>query len=297
MNKRKTILVAGGLGLLAILVIALTGGGSQKSLRRAADSLLAAESLHAKTELKINLPPRLGKVDRPFTLISVLVEGDVQQADDATPELTGNLLLEARGRGNVFFADGETRILKDEVLFNLENLPVLLNPSGSLVKKWTRVETSLLKISNGEEVRQALTEVLANLANAGTEKVAGEKLTRFTGGLTAEQEERLFETLRQRSSGSPALHQIARLLSTNNVKSLDVWVVRGKKEIRRIAVQFVRPLSDGREIDLALLTFDFTDYGKEIAIDRPATALNARPEVFARVFGSGDLEEITLESP
>lgn len=297
--NRKTVWIV--IGAIVLLIVAgfglyrLSAGASQRELRASAANLLSAESLHTKTEFIINLPKRSGNLDRPFTLITTKFEGDVKQADDSTPEFTGTLLVEARGRGNVFFADGDMRILRDEVLFNLENLPVFLNPTGSLVKKWTRVEASLLKTNNGEAFKQALAQALAGLTPVGEENVNGESLTRFSGSLTAEQEEQLFEMLQLQASGNPTLHQVARLLQANNVKSLEVWVDGGQEEIRRLSAHFVRPLSEGREFDFATLTLEFSDYGKEVSIDRPETKLRVRPDVFARIFGTGQAEEIKSE--
>lgn len=296
-TRRQVMAVVSLVVLVAIVggVVMMRRGSDRQTLVRAASNLMAAESLQTTTELVINLPRRLRNADRPFTLVTVRVKGDVQQAEDSTPEVSGTLLLEARGRGNIFFADGDVRILRDEVLFNLENLPVFLNPTGSLVDKWTRVETSLLRTNNGDEVKRILVEVLSGLRRADTEMVDGESLIRFTGSVSAEQEEQLYELFRQRSSGNPALHQIARLLQANTVKSIDVWVDGDRDEVRKIAVHFVRPLDEGQEFDFATLTMQFSQYGKGVVIDRPTTKLRVRPEVFGRIFGSGEVAELQLQ--
>lgn len=264
-------------------------------LPAATDKLLNAQTFHVVSELTINLPAKLRGADRPFTKITARLNGATKRASSGTPELTGALLLEARGRGNVFFADGQTRILADRVLFNLDNLPVFLNPSGSLVHRWTEVSAPLLTTNNPAQVREVLAASLGSVRKVGTETIDEQRLTRYSGSFNEEQEQQLADVLRQGTSGNRAAHVIARLLDANRVEALDIWVDSGAQEIRHLRVHFVRPLSNGNEFDFATLTLTFTDYGKSVAIDEPQRQARVRPEVFAKIFGSGDIQEVKTQ--
>lgn len=282
--------------VVIIIMIFLSWGRRGVNIEKAAEKLMDANTLHARTELVIHLPERTQGRDRLFTTLTTSVEGDVKRAEDRTPELAGNLYVEGRGRGNVLFADGQVRILRDRVLFNLDNLPVLLNPSGSLVKNWTKVEVPLLTTQNGQQVREMLSASLRNIQKEGNETIDGEKLTRYSVTLSEEQEQHVADTLRQGTSGNRAAHVITRLLDANRVESLNVWVDGGAKEIRRVQAHFVRPLANGEEFDFALLTLTFSDYGKEVTIDAPQNRLVVDPGVFARLFGTGQVEAVEVET-
>lgn len=278
------------------MVVGMNRGGSNKDAVKAFHRLAEGETWHAKSELTIQLPERLRGQDRPFTDIDIVVEGDVLRAEGKNPEMTGELSLEAKGRGNIFFADGQALILQDRVLFNLDNLPVFLNPSGSLVERWTEVAVPVLETRNGDQVREALAAVVQKLEPAGSEDVDDEKLKKFTAALTKEEGQALGEVLRIRTSGNRALHVVYRLLDANILKELNVWVDSGDNEVRRITAHFARPLTDGGEFDFATLTLTFSDYGKEVVIAPPERQLTVRPEVFGKLFGgSGELDAIEAE--
>lgn len=302
-QQKHTWLVIGGIIVIVLLVVlGASRGGNGKAVAKAFVNLAQADSFSTKAELTINLPERLRGRERPFTKTTVRLEGDVKRAEDRTPEFTGTMYFDARGRGNVFFADGQGRILRDQVLFNLDNLPVFLNPSGSLVKRWTKVEVPLMQTQNGDQVREALLRVMAKATPAGKEAVPfdgaqgkGEQLARFSITLTEEEEKALADVLRQSVSGSRALDVLARLLDANVVKELLVWV--GNGQMRQVRAHFVRPLSGGREFDFARFTLRFTDYGKDVAVDAPEPKLTVRPEVFAKLFGGQQaVEEVKVES-
>lgn len=291
-------------GLIAVIVVVVglivwmvvgRVGSKETVLREAFNRLLAAQSVHTKTTLALNLPGSFRGGERPFTSVVIQVEGDAAKAADGTPELAGTMLIEAKGRGNIFFADGDIRLLQDDVLFNLDNLPVLLNPSGSLVKKWTRVEVPVLRTRNGEEVKAALIRTGSLVTYAGTDTIDGLTLWHYRGTPTAEQQQALYEVIRQNTSDNRALGVVARLIRSNTVDSLDVWVDGSSQQIRRISAHFTRPMSKGETFDFGRLTLDFSDYNKSVTIDRPETAVSARADVFARIFGSGDVEEIQSE--
>src|SRR5688572_2275261 len=132
-SRPKSLWITAGVVLAVVALIALVVSrlGSERLLRRSFDNLTQAESFSTTAELTLRLPRLRRGVERPFTEIRATVAGDVRRAESGTAELTGTLYTEAKGRGNVFFADGEIRILENEVLFRLENLPVFLNRSGS----------------------------------------------------------------------------------------------------------------------------------------------------------------------
>jgi hypothetical protein len=293
------LLAGAGIAVVAILVIvfALSRVGSDKDLARAFENLAKAQSFSTEAELILHLPRRLRGGDRPFTEIRSTVVGDVRRGGSGTAELTGKLSTEARGRGNVFFADGDVRVLENEVLFLLDNLPVFLNRSGSLVNRWTRVEAALLKTNNMGDIRTALGRATGELTRAGSETIDGERLVRFAGRPTAEAEEALVQLLDRQSSGSPAWHVLARLLRANNVDSLEVWVDASSAEVRRIRAHFVRPLSGDRTFDFAQLTLTFKDYGREVAIERPEPVLAVQPHAFAQIFGQGEAPNIEADQP
>jgi hypothetical protein len=292
-RRRPLIIgVAAAVGLIAVIFgfsRLIAGGAPERAFR----NLMAADRFHTEAELLLHLPAQLRGEERTFTEIRGTVAGDVQRAESGTPELAGTLYAEAKGRGTVFFADGDIRVLEDEVLFRLDDLPVFLNRSGSLVKRWTRVEAPLL---NGNEtsgdIRQALASAFGSLDRAGRETIDGERLVRFTGRLSGEEEDALVGLLRRGVSGSQGWNVLARLLSANNLDSFDVWIDPSDDEVRRIRLHFVRPLSDGRVFDFALLTLSFKDYGKEVSVDRPEAALVVQPRVFAKLFGEGTVENI-----
>lgn len=275
--------------VLVVIFIARSRPGTSRLAQRAWGNLAAAESFHTSAELKLHLPALLRGKERPFTEVLAQVEGDVSYTDEGTPELTGTLYTEAKGRGTIFFADGDTRILDNEVRFRLDNLPVFLHRSGSLVDRWTRVATPLLTTNNPDEVAQALEIIFESLTQSANEDIDGERLVRFTGAFSAEEEGVLVSLFDENMSGNSGLNVLSRLLAANNVESFDVWVDSSPEEIRRIKINFGRPLRDETVFDFATLTLAFSDYGKDVAVDRPETKLVVESDVFAKLFGEGDI--------
>jgi len=295
--KSNTKLVLGLVAVVVAVGILLGMGvagrlGNGEVVEAATQRLMAEDSWHVKAELVLHLPERLRGKQRPFTEVKAKIEGDVVKNDEGARELTGTLAGEAKGRGNIFFADGDIRLLEDAVAFRLENLPVLLNPSGSLTRRWTYVDRPVLAVNNSDDIAGGLRAAVAGLREVGEESVEGRRSRHYQGSLTQEQEESLYEMLRQRSSGSLAWHQLARLLQSNDARSLDVWVDEKNKTIARIKIDFTRPLSDGRRFDFATLDLVFSDYGKEVVIDRPEKELTARPDAFANLFGTGEIAAV-----
>ena len=264
-DQRHTwVAIVGVVVVLLLVVLAMSRG--RANVTRAAQKMMNADTMHINAELVINLPERSRGRERPFTKMTVRLGGDMTRTDDRTPEFGGTLYFEARGRGNVFFADGQGRIFRDRVLFNLDNLPVFLNPSGSLVKRWTKVEIPLMQTRNAAQVQEALLRVMDKAESAGKESLGGESLRRFTITLTEEEEKMLIDVLHQSTSGNLALDVLARLLDSNVMKDLTVWV-KGD-ELRQVRAQFVRPFKDAQgtpqEFDFATLTLRFVDYGKQL---------------------------------
>jgi hypothetical protein len=294
LSRWRTPLFVGGAVVLGLMVVVLVLSrlGSSRLPEHALANLAAAKNLHTEAELTLHLPRLLRGAERPFTEVLARVSGDVHYTESGTPELAGVLYTEAKGRGNVFFADGDIRILEDEVRFRLDNLPVFLNRSGSLINRWTRVAVPLLETNNQAEISQALSQIFASLDRVGTEKIEGERLVHFSGQLSAEQEEALVELLRRGASGSPGWNVLSRLLRANNLDSFEVWIEPSDEEIRRVRLHFVRPLADGTGFDFALLTLTFSDYGKAVAVDRPEAPLVVQPRVFSKLFGGGSVEQI-----
>jgi hypothetical protein len=264
-------------------------------IKEAFDKLVSAESMQVDTELVLNLPKKMGSKERPFTQVTSRVSGDFIGQAEGAPELTGRFYVEGKGRGNVFFADGELRIFQEDVMFNLDELPVFFNPSGSLVQKWTRVETSLLPINNKEEVGGVMGELFLRLEYVGEEQVEGKAWVHFKGRADEEWEDRAEQVLNKEVSNNLALDVIARLLESNDIKDLDVWVSRDDKEIRKIEALFVRPLPNGNMFDFARLKVSLADYGKEAVVERPESKLRVDADVFGRLFGRGEVVEVGSE--
>lgn len=260
-------------------------------IARSFASLAAASSMKTKAQIEIHLPPRLRGAERPFTEVRARLAGEVQYAESGTPELAGALYAEARGRGTIFFADGDVRVLEDDVRFRLDNIPVFLHRSGALVNRWTRVPAALLATRNPSEVRAGLRSAFSGLRRSGRDKVEGESLVRFSGQLSEDEEAALQGVMAADVSGNAGWNVFARLLGATNVASFDVWVEPKREEVRRVRVNFVRPLKDGGVFDFATVTLSFSDYGKAVSIDEPETRLMVEPRVFASLFGKGEVEE------
>ena len=128
-----------------------------------------------------------------------------------------------------------------------------------------------------------------------TEKIDAESTWHFAGTVSDEASKQVQEAWRMSNSDNKGLDTVARLLAANRVKQLDVWLSKNNDQLRQIKANFVRPLSNGNEFDFATLEISLTDYGKVVTIDRPAEELAVKPDVFAKLFGSGEIEEIGAE--
>lgn len=248
-----------------------------------------ASSYHAVAQLDLRLPFYLGRRERPIQQVTARVDGDVLKTD-GQPEVTGKLSLVAKGRGTVFSAAGDLRLLQDSVLFNLQTLPVLLNPRGNLINRWTAVAATPLHVSQSEALRTELAELLARAEYEGRERRGDERLYRFKVPIGPDEKTRIVALTQQTASGSSALHIVARLAEAFDIGSFTVWVAPRGHELRRIEIDFVKPQAEGDPQRRARLLLAFDQYGKAVTIDRPAAPLSVRPDVFARMFGSGEIE-------
>lgn len=295
-RKRLPVPFTIGVVAVAVLVVGLffIGRSKQTVAREALERFASASAYHAQTTLKLELPPRLRGRERPFTDVTIELDGDVITGQE--PEFTGTLYAEARGRGNIFFADGELRFLSDAAVFRLENLPVLLNPSGSLVKKWTYVGVPILATSNAVDVLGAWANVFADAHYIGKETRDGRTLYHFVVPLSVEQEERLADVLQYSRSASNAWHVVARLLAGTDVRSLDVWVDADSSTLAFIEAAFVIPLTNADPYEYGTLKIALSEYNKPVSVERPPKELTVRPEVFAKLFGSGEVGKLRVDA-
>lgn len=286
---------AGGLLLLVVIIGWAWRRSSAYDGRLVTDgvaALAAADSWRGQAELELHLPKRRRGRQRPLTEIAARLEGVVVRGAERQAEFGGTFTTEARGRGSAFTAAGDVRLLPEVTLFYLRDFPVLLNPSGSLLEAWTRVSVPLLAVTNGVQVHEALAAAAAELSFAGVTQEGGEKLAQFRGTLSEETAVRLADTLGRATSGSPALDVVARLLAANRADVVEVWVAPKGRQLRRVRAHFVRLLADGSSFDFATLTLTASDFNAAAAVDRPEARLSVKPEVFAQLFGGGEVKKI-----
>lgn len=288
-GTHKKILLGAAVAVVAVIVGLLVwrlAASRVTAPEKALQALADAKSYHVATEFIVNMPLRVQGRERPFPNLLARIEGDVLRNEHGTPELTGDIYMEAKGRGEELTAEGELRILNDDVAFYLDSLPVLLNPSGSLIKKWTYVPSPLLHTYNSAALRPILGTLFASLQSQGETQFNSQRVQRFTGALTPDQAEELIDVFELEASHNHGLNTLARLLRANEVKSITVDV-NDRGELAQVLVVFVQKFSDGREVDRAGVRLSFTDYHKKVTIDRPERQVTVRPEVFARIFGGG----------
>lgn len=287
-KRRAVILLAVAAGVFVIVAILSAPHRHQAALAKAFQNVATANTFHAKANLELNLPVELRTKERPIVGVTARVEGDVDFSKDR-PQLTGTVYAEARGRGMILFADGPLRIFPDHVAFNLTDLPALLNPKGTLIEKWTVVDTPLMKTNNPAEVKPELAAIFSHMKYVGKERLPGQVKTsakHYQGSFTAQQEDTLAEALRQGKTGNRALHVITRLLRAFDVRSFDVWVA--EDHVRRIAATFANQ-EDAQP--RATLTLEFSDFGKRVVMEEPPRELTVQPAAFVGIFGKGELEE------
>lgn len=292
-DKRRTLLVAGGAVLLILLIILFVrSNNKQRILAASLENLREETSYHAKANLDLDLPTQFAN-NRPRPIVEVTfdVEGDMIEQENGQPLFMGRLRNEARGRGMVLFADGELRLLANAIAFRLESLPALLNPQGNLLEKWTYVEVPAMETKNPDVVREALRGLVEKSKHVG----AGVDGTlHYNVMVTSDDENTLIEAFRQANSGNRALHIITRLLRAFDLSRFDVYVDQQAKEVRRVEMTFVQ-FQDGNATERARLTIEFSDYGKAVTFEEPPKELTVRPDVFGRIFGSGEIEVLNQQ--
>lgn len=300
MNIKKRILVgaAGAVVLVLLAVVAWAQSNQAKKgttvMAKAAEQLQQAEGWHSNASLVINLPERMRNTRRPLTKVVINLDGDVGRGEQALMA-AGDMRVEAKGPGNIFFTEGELRVLEDKTAFKLSEFPVLLNPSGSLSSKWTYVQARLLGIRQDSQALSALRSIGENLTYQGTERIESEQTWHLAGTLSEEASRQVQEAWKVSNSDNKGLDVVARLLAANKVKQMDVWIAKSSDQLRRVRVNFVRPLSNGGEFDFATLEVTLTDYGRAVVVDRPKEELKVDSGVFAKLFGTGEIEEIKAE--
>jgi hypothetical protein len=280
-------------GLVGGLVLAQRQPAAGKVMEKALIKLAEAERWQVKADLKLHLPQTWRGRERPFREVVLSSEGQLVRQNEGGRAFQGEIAGEAKGRGNIFFTDGEIVMTPEATAFRLENMPVLLNPSGSLLKKWTEVPVALLQTNNTAEIVQELREVVQGLQAAGAEEVEGEKLFKYQGALTEEQRQRLIEVLKKEVSGSEVWHVLARLLNANQVESLTVWTTAKSSSLKKVEVKFVRPLKNGGVYNLAELELVWGEaVGQSEEIALPEKQQVVQPGVFAKLFGQGEISPL-----
>lgn len=287
----KSIFVVAGIVLAVGLVGAVTVKATTKSRRQAQlkdviAALMDAKSYHASLELLLQLPPLPSGRQRPVQEVTVALEGDVARSE-AGMEFAGQLHGEARGAGTVLFTDGDLRLLSDATAFRLSVLPSLLRSSGALVNKWTFVKVPVLATRDSSAIEAALADVVGGATYIGKESKADfGSLHHYSAQVSLEQEQNLARVLPAESAGSQAWEALAFLLDALNMKSVEWWVDGGDDELRMVQVAFVESSSQGDAQERARLLLSFSDFGKEVVIERPPQEQVVRPEAFHSLFNS-----------
>lgn len=283
------------LGILAVAAVAGSVYGLQRhrarqqSLAAAVANLQRAASFHTLIQLQIYLSETLNGRPRPFTLARIKIDGDAQRSSDTAYEFGGTLYADIRGRGNIFFTDGELRLFPDTTAFRLANLPALIPNSQNLTQRWTYVDTPLLVTRNGHELRQALASLVNRFSFVGKETANHQPLYHFRAVLSPDEEKEFARLLQNTASSNQAFHVIARLLTAGDAQAWDVWVNAKTNQLDHWQVEFTRPGANDEPVTLALLKVSFADVGKGVTIERPVRQSHVSPGIFGRLFGSGEI--------
>lgn len=280
------VLLAVMAGIIVWFVISTVGGS--KAALKAFQKVADAKSFHAVIELELRLPESLKGKERPVQKIVFYSDQDIVHEGDRF-DTVGTLDVDAIGRGMVLFATGDIRIFPDRVAFRLDEIPTLLNPSRSLMKKWTYVNSSLLSTVNKEEMGIALRNFFTGWAKVDVPSDNKKEGRRFIREVTPEQERILAEVFRQGRSGNKATNVVSRLLLAYEVKSVEVWIPQRSNDSMELIVEFVHPV---RKKEGATLRIALSDYGKKVILSNPPKELTVRPEVFSRLFGSGEISSL-----
>lgn len=292
LNKRFAPWIIGAIILVVIVVgifLFRQTRGRAALPAQALENFMAAQTYHVKANISINVSALLQDRERPFTNVIGVVEGDVRREEHGTPEFTGQLYGQMKGRGEEFSTDGELRVLNDAVAFRLKNFPVLVNPSGSLRNRWTYVDAPLLQTRNAADIVTVLQNAFAELNYLGRVQSEGAEVVRYSGTLTPETKANLVSLFHQDASGNEGWHVLARLLGGNDVRSVTVDITP-QGEFHEITAVFTRQRPDGQEFERAGVKLSFSEYNKAVNIERPPRQSRVSPSVFAKLFGAGEIE-------
>lgn len=285
------------LALGVIVAVAVLGGIGWFISRRDASHLALAAlqeldqatTYHVKAELIASLPVRSANRARAFTRFTASVEGDARENNVGTPEITGKVHGELSGSGARFFTDGDIRIGDTVTAFFLQELPVFFDPNRRLVKKWTHVDGRILATQNGSAIREELYRVVQTAKLIGREELDGVGTTRVRLTLTPEQEQALALALQHTASGNHGWNIVARLLQAFDVRFFDMWIEPDSKELRRVAAVFGSKNRQGKFVRRVVIDLRFSDYGKEVTFAIPEKQLTVKPEIFRRLFNTGEI--------
>ncbi len=300
MNRNQVFALVGGVIIVILIAIGIQarfGGSEQKVLAESLQKVVSGTPLHSTTTLDLDLPARKGGRNL-LVDVTIKTEGDLSKRENELA-YAGDLHIEAKGQGTIFFANGDIRILPDSTVFRLDELPSILNPTGSLLNKWTRVNTSLLKAEHKENFSTAVASLAQRVTAKEEQPMPGgtKDMLYYRGSLSPDDEEALIKTFELKESHSQALNVIARLLKGFDAKDIEIWVDKGEKEVRFVRIQFTQPGQADRTSQprTATLAFALSDYGKQVQVETPKEDITVRPEIFARLFGEGQVT--SLEAP
>lgn len=290
--SRQQLWIAGGGAALIVLAVVwwMVAHRNAAQLATAAITKLdQASSYHVRAELVASLPVRSATRARPFTKFTARVEGDAQENQNGTPELMGTVHSELTGSGARFFTNGDIRIAEAVTAFRLDELPVFFDPNRRLIKKWTHVQGRTLTTKNGNAIREALYPILRSATVVKKEELDGEKLTRVRLSPSSEQEQALTIALQHTASGNHAWNIVARALHAFDIRFFDLWIEPDSQEVRRIAAVFGAPSKQGKFIRRIVIDVRFSDFNKEVKFELPEKQLTVQPEVFRRLFNTGEI--------
>jgi hypothetical protein len=298
MKQSNQVIIAG-----AVVVLLLAGIGiwnkahsnlgsmapqqQKAAVTTALTNLFKAHTYHLATNLTLNLSSAVNNKLRPFPHIVITTNGDVSQG--SLTVFIGTLNISAQGQGNTLSSHGELRALPKATAFKLAEIPLLLNPSGNLVNKWTYVPTPLLNVTDSQNIMSSFTNIVQRLSYGGTDKIDGQEAVRFSGSVTPDQQKTLAAVLSSSASGSPVLDQLSRILSVSTIKNLSVWTDSRASKVQKIEVDFTKSGGNSTSNDFATLTLAFSDYGKAVKADNAPVQLTVKPEAFAQFFGGSQI--------
>ena len=291
-----------GTGVAAVALVAVifvftkgipaNGGDPETNLRQAITKLSEAETLRFDGNLTLSLPARPDGTSRPFNVVEARMRGDARQVNDKRDyEMQGRIYLEAKGRGNSIFSDGQIILLDDKTLFNLEELPALLNPGMSLTGKWVKVPGAMAHTNNPMQVFNGLMDASSSWEYQKEETWKGRRVLVYQGALPSQVEKDLAAMWQQSASGNRGLGVLARLMNTSDVKIVEIRVDTKSQELVEIKAIFDRETTNGSREEAAVVSLGFSDYGKAVDIAEPEASVELDPQLFKSLFGAGELPQ------